>query len=757
MKKLILLAALIFLAYNGTTRAGQIAQAPDIRLPEVPTPAERHAQAELAHFIQAMTGWSLDSPIESSPVIEIGRTEGNLAYLQTLNLPDERSALAGRDTYLVVHDGSTLRLCGANDRATLYATYAWLRLQGCRWYFPGELGQIIPQRTSLDLPDSPILSRPQFLVREIDKIQGHGVSDLEAMDWASRNGLNRQFSLHRKWSDASARGGQVLWHRLAHNYEWMLPVDEYFDEHPECYPLYHGRRIPLGMDRANICTTHPEVISTIASAAGAWYDRHTTGSLVPLSPPDGLIRWCECTDCSALGGKNFTPGPMGSMSRRHTTFVNAVARQLAETHPDRELLLLAYQNYQRPPAPLKLGPNIKVQVARTGDLLRPIDADTDMGQTMSAWSADGIWDYALLADGDATMPLPVARSLGESIQWMAEQGYSDYYFIQASTSIRHNPLAHYLIAQLTWDPRQSIDELIATFCTDLYGPAAEPMLAYWLFLEESARQSPWQPTFWRDLTHPPSSWLSPTVLAQLDDLLSQAEAAAPDGPFADRITLARDSYLTARDYVAPTLEPSLRPLTVTLPEPGTVQLSADDRPLLYPGDYLRSPSGRLGFSVCLDALPKDKGQIISLFSAGRKGTEGWLQLYLSADGQLGWLWTGSTHTEKPGEKPYYFHLHSPVEIATNQWHHIEIAWDQPAQHLSLRLDGKVLEQRDNASYSHHFWPSSIGIGCSTAALQTGRVQGQYRDLKIEHDTIQVFHSLWNDENLKVRSARLPVR
>ena len=79
-----------------------------------------------------------------------------------------RIYLAGRDgRYDPLKVLTTVGVDG-RDRATLFAVYAFLeRFAGCRFYFPGELGEIVPRADSISVPDIDIAVTPRCLERRI--------------------------------------------------------------------------------------------------------------------------------------------------------------------------------------------------------------------------------------------------------------------------------------------------------------------------------------------------------------------------------------------------------------------------------------------------------------------------------------------------------------------------------------------------------------------------------------------------------------
>ena len=67
--------------------------------------------------------------------------------------------------------GRDLVIGGNNDgyyKGTLYAAYALLERLGCRWYFPDEWGEVVPEQKTITVPELDVVSRPDFPVRNVN-------------------------------------------------------------------------------------------------------------------------------------------------------------------------------------------------------------------------------------------------------------------------------------------------------------------------------------------------------------------------------------------------------------------------------------------------------------------------------------------------------------------------------------------------------------------------------------------------------------
>jgi len=523
-----------------------------IVIPPNASATERFAASEMGRYLGQMLGVEISDSAEST--ISIGtRRSGDTSWDR---FPHGIIG-PGPDSFLISSEPGRLTLRGGGDRGTIYAVYEVLESAGCRWFIPGPSGEVVPKIDSLRIPSGERIHQPAFYQREISSPGGPGMTKADVVDWEVKNRLNRDFNL-RKDPGWSERGGFIQWHWIAHNYEFILPPDKNFEQHPEWFALYKNRRVKLGRESANVCTTNPEVIDHFANFVIKWFSENPDGSVFPLSPPDGLIRWCECPECLKLGGRNFSAGAEGSMSRRQVTFVNEVAKKVGVKFPERQILLLAYQNFVDPVEGMKLEPNVIVQPVNYGAFGKPMTdpANERQRERFEGWSkmasagsgTPGIWDYALLQvdglSGPRTAPLPLARVMAENIRFLHRLG-GRYYFTQAGPVTDVNPFVFYAVTKLLWNPDVDLTALLDDFCQKFYGASGQAMFEYWNLLEGAVAQSDWNPATWPEITLPSGKVFTPEVLSEGLNLLERAEKAAPSPEVLQKISIAKTSLALA--------------------------------------------------------------------------------------------------------------------------------------------------------------------------------------------------------------------
>jgi hypothetical protein len=139
------------------------------------------AAAEIQKYVAKMSGAKLPVLSEAEadstglPVtIAVGHTR--LAAKKGVRIPSGFKEVAGEpkvfeeEGFVIKTVGNAIILGGNSDgpyRGTIYAGYDFLERLGCRFYFPGEWGEVIPEKKTIDFPKTDVLSRPDFALRNI--------------------------------------------------------------------------------------------------------------------------------------------------------------------------------------------------------------------------------------------------------------------------------------------------------------------------------------------------------------------------------------------------------------------------------------------------------------------------------------------------------------------------------------------------------------------------------------------------------------
>jgi len=520
-------------------------------------PAQRPAE-ELNEYIRKMSGVTLPvvAPSQQTPGFRIligdpaAATEAGIA-LPVKELP--------RDGFAIVCEGDTLALVGQTQLSQFYAVDAFLeKYQDVRWFYPlpGTWGEHVPKRSTVRVGRISDVEGPSFPFRYVSK------SGL----WARRNKQN---------VFVGATGECKVW-GVVHTYASLIPADEYFDAHPEFFPLIGGkRRRPesKGQISIQLCTSNPQVIEEVAKRVIAVTDLDPDFRVIGVDPMDGA-GFCQCEACLALDEEGV--GQENLYTRRLLIFTNEVAERVARKHPEVMIKFLAYRTYMSPPADpdFKVHPNVLIQFARGSGLACDNHALTDTSCPfnheggsvhLEAWrrltSNICLYEYYLRTAWE-NLPWPMVHAIREDIPYFRKLGLRGVYTQFTPRSLATNGMNYYVAAKLLWDADLDVDTLLSDFYEKCYGEASDPMRRYHEALEERFAQSG-EHVLVEGVHGAALRLFSSEFLDELDGTVTEAESVAVDAKVKRRVQMMR----VAQTYTRLAVEEYLRPMSGKLTNP----------------------------------------------------------------------------------------------------------------------------------------------------------------------------------------------
>lgn len=430
---------------------------------------------ELPSYLAAMTGVEATvAPSDAHLVLGPGaQVRVGLAADVLEAGPDDMAP----ESFRLLTNGNCLTVAGADEAGLWFGAYALLERLGCRFYFPGELGENVPRTDTLTLPDLDVTEAPDFIHRNVW--------------WAYGGRPAWQTGLYADWRRKAKMGGVQA--SMGHNLYRIVPQAQSGETHPEYFPLIDGRRQvpPADLNHGwQPCTSNPEVVRLAIDAAIAHFDAHPDAYSFSLSPNDGY-GWCECPDCTAQDPPEFRGQANRGKGRRTLIFANQVAEALAQKHPDKYVAWYAYAGAVEPPTDVQAHPNVVTVVAHYGWCgcnTHPIEEpdcalNTAFREIMDGWSK--VADRIFIREYFATLVSPtdvIARVAG------AYSLARDMPYFRAHNVIGVNSesvpdygadaLNYYLAGKLMWDADQPVEPLLQDWFDGLYGPAASAMREY---------------------------------------------------------------------------------------------------------------------------------------------------------------------------------------------------------------------------------------------------------------------------------------
>ncbi len=436
-----------------------------------------------------------DGEFASSKNINITALVRDGFYIKTFG---KNILVAGRDDPAV--DPERAMLGGVWDqlyeRGSLFAVYDFLeRFAGCRFYFPGELGTIIPEKRSINIPECDIFDRPDLLYRKYstywDGIYFEGKDrDKKILPAKTLN----YYRLRMETAYFPANHGMINFRLL----------DRFADSHPEYFAMDDAgkRRVSKkGMFAGHICWSSPvvDVIYedikayltgksaalrniTLPNGKPGWTPYTFRDSRVDVMPQDGFFL-CRCKTCQQ---KADTPEKLNDMIWKQ---VIKWANQLKKENIPGKISMMAYFPYYMVPD-IELPDNIEVMVADTGawnnngtpGALTPDGRSlTSRPVGIAAWHKAlkqpvATWNYMYKVHGNQMpgIPAPSPLAVGKYYSQVLPHLFGAY---MASNCDRflYYAMNYYIFSKLAWNKNADYKAIMREHYLLMYGKAAGEM------------------------------------------------------------------------------------------------------------------------------------------------------------------------------------------------------------------------------------------------------------------------------------------
>ena len=447
---------------DGEARAA-ICVPPEIMQTEEEELAQQHERLresvkDLAHYLEKISGTPIET-ITGSLGAGDERVPILIGDMAVARFGPPKTHAPAEQGFRVVVTPEAVGLMGESDLATSYAVYELLHQLGCRWYMPSEMGEVIPRRDTVALPEQDLDSAPYTLMRSI---------------WYADEDYRRRNRL----------GGLGL--QTGHALEGYVS-EELLREHPDWLAVstdgqHRGRRLKF---------SKPGVAAAIADSIIQILDENPRRQSISLSPDDGPATGVgfDTTDDAKLDAGDWDPTIPGvSHTDRLVWLCNRIAERVTEKHPHVIFGMLAYRNYNRPPVREKLHPSIVPQIAPLSySRAHPWTDDGEpnnetMRYIVSGWAqaADKVSYYMYgYFWPELSTPNPFITKWSINVPMALTEGACRFW--QPETLPNFDTTLHglYLGIRLAWDPNQNPETIIDELHGKFYGHAGGQMAAYW--------------------------------------------------------------------------------------------------------------------------------------------------------------------------------------------------------------------------------------------------------------------------------------
>lgn len=424
---------------------------------------------------------------------------GEFSICLSVDQPGEGQAYTLHPTHPGNDEAGGISIVGSGRTGLLYGAYAFLHLQGWRWFEPGIEGEVEPAPTdSLILPDAPIEESPDYTGGRGFDIQALSMDSANLLLWMARNRMDT--AAYRPLTAPLARKLGIQFKNGGHIFEPMMDPDRrmpsgktLWEEHPEWYG-----RPPEGSPakewalKRQFCVSQTDLIDFLAreiaqKLRGEWKE-------VDILAVWGFDTWGEVCQCPACEEK-------GNASDRMVFFAGELRRRLNE-EPDRvgegvRFASCAYEGTVTLEAPTRPVPRPLVE-ARDRVICYPIDRsyaydfwdessprNQRYAMNLAGWLRQGkehevtIGEYYNVSKYE-DLPLVFTSRIQNDLPRHFREGITGLTYMHPPLiNWGTRALTHMLMATLSWDTGADCDALLDDYFTGRYGPhAADVRHAY---------------------------------------------------------------------------------------------------------------------------------------------------------------------------------------------------------------------------------------------------------------------------------------
>jgi len=418
-------------------------------------PGERRAAAELARYLQQMTGTALPvRELNGVPAKESSLWVGRVAEVNGW-ISRKELAACSPDGFVIKQGPYGLAIAGGSSRGTLYGAYRLLEDMGVQFYsgrVPNTPVPVLPYALKKD--------KPFFELRTLcTETYGSGSLDSEL---GNPQPLADQSIASSLWFD--------------HTQGFLVPLNRYWKEHPEYYAqcdwltaLRAQDKIPA-VNRVWVCMSNPQVWQIAGDTLLDWIKQQPDRRFFSVQCGDSRGNYCRCANCQAVG----------NVSDNLLAFTNALAKRVKVQYPDKYLLIFAYQDTLAPPLKVKPDANVIVLYApyQRPDIQSRIHSF--LSGPMNHLAREGFDRWYKVAprnmgtyEYNFSVYLPALDKMITQIKEYAKRGMHGIFYC-GNTSMM-SELFLYMNAKLLWDPFQDDRKLIREFCDGFYGKAGPTM------------------------------------------------------------------------------------------------------------------------------------------------------------------------------------------------------------------------------------------------------------------------------------------
>ncbi len=473
---------------NGAPRAAIVVAANE--------PQAERAAIEIQKYVEKMSGAKLTILKEGEPVaapisILVGHTAAAKALGVTIPSgfdPAIRPEAFEEEGFVIKTMGTNLIIGGNSDgpyQGTIYAGYEFLERLGCRFYFPGEWGEVVPEQTTLTFPETDLRSAPDFALRNINLGGWFPSSDEERNAYAD---WERKIKF--------TPSGKSFYPLVGDGFlAYLLPPKEFQAGDPTLYAMDKSgsRTQPLYENNAMLSLVNPKTfelaVKNLREAFAGTSESAVTGIVGPngfgISPPDGSAY--DFDPEAIKKNQNFNYPTYIDHPMTSEEFFEFAAK-LAKEFPDKWVATMAYAGREMPPQGVAIPPNLTVMYAPIATCVLHPGSDptcwrrTETIRIMRQWCKLTphvyLYDYNPGLLLGSFVPERDVANFAVNVKLYKEMKLKGFQ-AEGRKAFMITWISYYLRGKLMWDANADVEAFKRDFYTTFFGPEAGPFVQQW--------------------------------------------------------------------------------------------------------------------------------------------------------------------------------------------------------------------------------------------------------------------------------------
>ena len=410
------------------------------------------------------------------------------------------------------------------ERATLFGVYDFLeRFAGVRFYFPGELGTIVPKTAAIKVPQIEIFDFPDYDFRRYSMYQGKWMdvpkspaAKARYEKYRSRAKFNQKRMVNGVWlktapNDFRNEEKNLAFYRYrmetfmepnCHGLARYCYIKRFGKTNPEYFALMdNGQRhcsesLP---HPGSICYSSGVVeeiyqdaksfllgekadkrgVLTLHTGKPGWDPSAAQKGYFNIMPQDSYYR-CHCDKCA----KKFGTG-VNYATEFMWQFTADIANRLKKEGVPGKVTQMAYRPYRAVPK-VDIPDNVSVMVAEIGPWAQynPEGQKRDYAE-LAAWAKKVapnriyLWNYVGKNDSSSSnlpdIPAPTHKAMALYYKSLEPLNIRGAYLESETDRYINNYLMYYLYGKLAWDNKVDTDAIIAEHHKLMFDQAAPVM------------------------------------------------------------------------------------------------------------------------------------------------------------------------------------------------------------------------------------------------------------------------------------------